>query len=61
MTIRADGSHIEEAVRARILEQGGKDAKARNFGLEQRLIEDAVDKALSMTRRGNAGRHPDGN
>jgi hypothetical protein len=37
-----------------------QDAKARNSGSEPDVIEDAIDEALSMTRRGNAGRS-DGN
>jgi hypothetical protein len=54
--IRADSANIEEAVRARILEQSAKDAKARNLGLESEVIEGVIDEALRMTRRVNAGR-----
>ena len=44
--MRSHGVDFQELVRARILEQSAKDAKAQNSGLEPDVIEDAIDEAL---------------
>ena len=43
---------VEDAVQSHILELSAKEAKAHNAGLRPRIVDDAIDEALSWARHG---------
>ncbi len=43
---------VEEAVQSHMMELSAKEAKAQNSGVAPRVIDDAIEEALTWARRG---------
>jgi hypothetical protein len=43
---------VEEAVQSHMMELSAKEAKAQNFGVAPKVLDDAIEEALTWARRG---------